>query len=98
MADVLEPITIEEAEARRVLAAALAALDWARDWRASAQEAGPASGQVGADNWAWYCRGSENAAEHGRRCAEESLRKVLGLPSAEDDQPALQRPDREPEE
>lgn len=86
MPHTVAPVTINEPDARRVLAEALRALGWARDWRESAQDEGPTGAQTGAENWTWYCRGSANAAEHDRRCAEETLRKVLGLPSVEDDE------------
>lgn len=71
-------------EPRRILNAALGALDWAREWRGRAQSEGPTEGAAG-ERYDWYRQGSAAAARHDYACVDEALRKVLGLPTAEDD-------------
>ena len=75
---------MQQDTAYRILDTALGALTWAREWRERAQAEGPSEGAAG-ERYAWYCQGSESAAKHDYACVEEELRKVLGLPSIEDD-------------
>lgn len=77
-------VTISEPDARSVLATAMAALGWAKNWREQAQTEGPTQGAAG-ERWDWYRNGSDAAARHDAHCVEEELRKVLGLPPREDD-------------
>lgn len=80
------------AEPRKILAAALHALTWAREWREKAQMEGPAEGLPG-ERYDWYRQGSASAAQHDYHCVNEELRKVLGLPSwEEDDSPPVAEP------
>lgn len=63
----------------QIIVIALAALDWAREYREKEQASGPQEGEAG-ERWAWYQQGSAAAATHDRACVESELRKLFNLP------------------